>query len=175
VLYSVSDFKERARFDGAADPDEPDARPRSGADGHAQDVNPRRDFKGNGEMSKQKNAPDERRRTSRRRFAKAVAAAVVAAPIGAASGQRPTATPPPAEPKAPPNPSTTPAQQASQQRPSPVAEGYEDVVRARFGGKFTDEEFERIKRDLRGNVSAAEALRAYKLENWDEPDTIFNA
>jgi hypothetical protein len=113
---------------------------------------------------------DSAARDSRRRFAKTVAAAVVAAPIASASGQRPTATPP-AEPKAPPNPSTTPAQQ----RPSPVAEGYADVARARFGGKFTDEEFERIKRDIRGNVSAAEALRAYKLENWDEPDTVFNA
>ena len=105
-------------------------------------------------------------RQSRRRFAKSVAAAIVAAPVAAARAQTPAA---PREPKAPPNPQPTPTP------PSPVAKAYADVARARFGSQVTDEEFKRIERDLEGNVRTAERLRASKLENWDEPDFIFEA
>lgn len=122
-------------------------------------------------MSKEKleGAP---RSDSRRRFTKTLAAAVVA---GTAAAQVVTAQTPPAatESKAPPNPRPTPAQQPP--KPSPVAVAYADVARARFGERLSPEQFDAVKRDLEGNVRAADALRAYRLENSDEPDFVFGA
>ena len=131
--------------------------------------------------SKQKNAGD--RQKSRRRFTKRLAAALVAAPAVAASAAVSAQTGPAArEPKAPPNPQTTPTpaattpqQQPPPQKPSPVAEAYAEVARARFGKHMSDEEFARVKRDLEGNVRTAERLAASKLKNSDEPDFIFGA
>ena len=112
-------------------------------------------------------------KTSRRRFTKSVAAALAAAPVAlshAGAQQRP------AEPKAPPNPQPTPTPAPPQQPPpSPVVEAYAAVARARFGEHVTAEEFERVKRDLGGNVRAADGLRAAKLKNSDEPDFVFEA
>ena len=110
-------------------------------------------------------------RTSRRTFTKAVAAAIVAAPV--AAGAQTTTPAPKQEPKAPPNPQ--PAQQQQPAKPSPVAEAYAEVARARFGGQISDEDFKRVKRDLEGSVRNAERLASVKLNNWDEPDFIFNA
>ena len=119
---------------------------------------------------KQEGAP---RSDSRRRFTKTLAAAVVA---GAAASGAPAQTPPAAtESKSPPNPQPTPAQQQQPPKPSPVAVAYAEVARARFGEKLSAEQFEAVKRDLEGNVRAADALRAYKLQNSDEPDFVFGA
>ena len=122
-------------------------------------------------MRKEKDSPSSSTSTSRRRFAKGVAAALVAAPMASSRGGR-AQTPPTKEPKAPPAPQPTPT---PAQKPSPVAEAYAEVAHARFGGQVTDEEFKRLKRDLEGNVRAAERLRAAKLQNSDEPDFIFSA
>ena len=123
-------------------------------------------------MSKEKleGAP---RSDSRRRFTKTLAAAVLAG----AAAQVVTAQTAPAETesKAPPNPQPTPAQQQTPPKPSPVAVAYAEVARARFGEKLSAEQFDAVKRDLEGNVRAADALRAYKLENSDEPDFVFGA
>ena len=114
-------------------------------------------------------------RESRRRFAKSVAAAIVAAPVAAAAARAQTPAAP-REPKAPPNPQPTPTPRAqTTPPPSPVAKAYAEVARARFGSQVSDEEFKRIERDLEGNVRTAERLRASKLENWDEPDFVFEA
>jgi hypothetical protein len=113
------------------------------------------------------------KKTSRRRFTKTVAAALAAAPVAlshAGAQQRP------AEPKAPPNPQPTPTPAPQQQPPpSPVVEAYAAVARARFGEHVTAEEFERVRRDLAGNVRAAETLAKSKLRNSDEPDSVFEA
>ncbi len=110
-------------------------------------------------------------KTSRRRFTKSLAAAVVAAPVAVVAAQeRPAA---PKESKAPPGPQPTPTPQ--QPPPSPVAEAYEAVARARFGEHISAEEFERVRRDLGGNVRAAKALGDFKLKNSDEPDFVFGA
>jgi hypothetical protein len=114
------------------------------------------------------NAP---RSDSRRRFTKTLAAAVIAAPAARAAAQTPPAA---KEPTAPPNPQPTPAQQQPP-KPSPVAVAYAEVARARFGERLSAEQFESVKRDLEGNVRAADALRAYKLQNSDEPDFVFGA
>jgi hypothetical protein len=116
---------------------------------------------------------DAPRSDSRRSFTKTLAAAVVAGTAARAAAQTPPST---KEPKAPPNPQPTPAvQQQQPQPPSPVAVAYAEVARARFGERLSAEQFESVKRDLEGNVRAADALRAYKLQNSDEPDFVFGA
>lgn len=112
---------------------------------------------------------DAPRRRSRRSFAKTLAAAAIAAPAlaAAASAQKPPAT---AEPKAPPGP-----QPQQPPKPSPTAEAYAEVARARFGEHISAEQMDAVKRDLEGNVRTAERLRAFKLENSDEPDFVFSA
>jgi hypothetical protein len=114
--------------------------------------------------------PESKRKpTSRREFAKCVAATLVAAPLAATivRAQTPAkTTQAPAPPKqAPP----------AQEKPSPIAEAYAEVARARFGQQVTTEQFEQIKKDLEGNVRVAERLRAFKLTNGDEPDFVFSA
>ena len=113
-------------------------------------------------------------RASRRRFAKSVARAIATAPLVSLMAK--AQTPPGGKTKeatAPPNPQPSPTPQ--QQQPSPVAEAYEGVARARFGEQVTPEQFEQIKRDLRGNVRVAGILRETKLKNSDEPDFTFIA
>ncbi|PYS79259.1 MAG: hypothetical protein DMF67_06950 [Acidobacteria bacterium] len=115
---------------------------------------------------------DAVQRPTRRRFAKTLAAAAIAAPVlaAAASAQKPPAT---AEPKAPPNPQPSPQQPPP--KPSPTAEAYAEVARARFGEHLGPEQLDAVKRDLEGNVRNADRLRAFKLQNSDEPDFVFGA
>src|ERR1051325_10115712 len=91
---------------------------------------------------------------SRRRFTMSVAAAVAVAPLVSLMAKAQTPQP---------------------QKPSPVAEAYAGVAHARFGEQVTPEQFELIKRDLEGNVRAADRLRSVKLQNGDEPDFTFSA
>lgn len=115
------------------------------------------------------------RRASRRKFTKRAVAAAVAAPAGLAALAAAQTQTKPKEPVAPPNPQTTPTPASQQQQPpSPVAAAYMEVARIRFGEHIKGEdEAERVRRDLEGNVRTAERLRSVKLENSDEPDFAF--
>jgi hypothetical protein len=68
-----------------------------------------------------------------------------------------------------PTPLPTPAQ------PSPLAEAYAEVARVRFGKHLEESQWDRVKRDLEGNVRTADRLRESKLKNSDEPDFMFIA
>lgn len=116
---------------------------------------------------KTKSRSGSNRKASRRSFTKTVAATLVAAPLasGLAKAQKATTT---KEPAAPPNP------QAAAQKPSPLAEAYAEVARARFGDRLTPEQFEQVKKDLEANLQSAQRLSAVKLRNEDEPDFIFS-
>jgi hypothetical protein len=116
---------------------------------------------------------EDRTDYSRRNFAKAAAAALAAAPLArrAATGQTPPAT---KEAVAPPNPQPTPSPQQPPP-PSPLALAYTEVARLRFGEKLSEEELARLRRDISGNLRSADALRAVKLKNSDEPDFVFSA
>lgn len=114
-------------------------------------------------------------RTSRRAFTKTVAGTLLAAPLAASLAEAQTPTNKPKETVAPPNPQPAPAQGATPQKPSPLAEAYTEVARVRFGEQVTPEQLEEMKKDLEGNVRAADRLRKYKLQNGDEPDFIFSA
>lgn len=116
--------------------------------------------------------PDARR-ASRRKFTKTAMAAAVATPVGLAAIAAAQTPSKPTEPAAPPNPQTTPTPAPQQQQPSPVAAAYAEVARALFGAHISDAEFERVRRDLEGNVRTSERLRSVKLENSDEPDFAF--
>jgi hypothetical protein len=112
--------------------------------------------------------------TSRRQFAKSIAATMLAAPLLATTASAQT---PPAASKqapAPPNPQPTPTA-TTPPAPSPLTEAYAEIGRLRFGEKLSADELARLKRDIEGNVRAAERLRAFKLKNSDEPDFIFIA
>ena len=114
----------------------------------------------------------DRTDASRRRFAKTVAAALVAAPLArVAPAQTPPAT---KETVAPPNPQPTPSPQQPQP-PSPLALALVEVARLRFGEKLSEEDMTRLRRDIVGNLRSADALRAVKLKNADEPDFVFSA
>lgn len=117
---------------------------------------------------------EDRTDSSRRRFTKTVAAALVAAPLARAVAQTPPAT---KEATAPPNPQPTPSPspQQPQQPPSPLALAYLEVARLRFGEKLSEEEMTRLRREINGNLRSADALRAVKLKNADEPDFVFSA
>jgi hypothetical protein len=122
--------------------------------------------------------------TSRRKFTKTVASILVAAPLAIswADGQEPSvpkksastgeARPSPSTLPSP-SPSPMPSPSPADVKPSPVAEAYAEVARARFGDKLTPDEIEKIKKDLDGYARAAERLRSVKLQNGDEPDFIF--
>ncbi len=81
----------------------------------------------------------------------------------------------PATPAQTPSPSPTPTPSPSPAQPSPLARAYEEVARVRFGKHVEAQQWERIGRDLEGNVRAADRLRESKLKNADEPDFIFIA
>ncbi len=102
----------------------------------------------------------------RRSFVKLIpsagAAALVALNLPSSAAQTPSASPSP-------SPSPTPP------APSPLAEAYTEVARQRFGKHVEAAQWERIKRDLEGNVRSADRMRDSKLKNGDEPDFIFIA
>jgi hypothetical protein len=119
---------------------------------------------------KSKSGSHASKQTSRRQFTKSVATTLIAAPLAASLAKAQTPTKP-KEATAPPNPQQTP----TPQKPSPLAEAYTEVARVRFGEKLTPEQLEQVKKDLDGNVRAADRLRAVKLKNGDEPDFTFSA
>lgn len=119
---------------------------------------------------KSKSRSNSNRQASRRAFTKTVASTLLAAPLASRMGaaQKQTSA---KEAAAPPS-----AQSAAQaQSPSPVAEAYLAVARARFKDQLTPEQLEQVRKDLEANLQAAERLRAAKLRNEDEPDFIFSA
>jgi hypothetical protein len=116
---------------------------------------------------------DATQRLPRRSFTKTVAVAMLAAPVIVAHAQTPPAK---SEPKAPPGapPPPTPPQQPPPP-PSALAVLYAAVAQVRFGEHLSKEELESVKRDLDGNIRTADRLRAFKLQNSDEPDFVFGA
>ncbi|MCH8062817.1 MAG: hypothetical protein IH861_09965 [Chloroflexi bacterium] len=48
-----------------------------------------------------------------------------------------------------------------------------NVVRERYGDRLDDEQLEEVKKGVEGIFEAAESLRKIKLENSDEPFSLF--
>jgi hypothetical protein len=47
------------------------------------------------------------------------------------------------------------------------------VVADRNGDRLTPDELEEVRKAIEANLDAAYALRSIKLENWDEPFSVF--
>jgi len=48
-----------------------------------------------------------------------------------------------------------------------------NLVKQRYGDRLTAEEEKKVKKDVEDIVDAAEAMRAVKLDNADEPLSLF--
>ena len=48
-----------------------------------------------------------------------------------------------------------------------------NLVRDQYGDRLTPEELEEVKKGVERIMETAKALREVKLENWDEPFSIF--
>lgn len=101
---------------------------------------------------------------SRREFAKAAAltTAAVLVPSALAQEQKPKAK----EEKPPETPALSPQSQAEADL------AYETLMR-KYGRRFTDEQKADIKRLVVQQQSALDKLRAAKVQNSDQPATVF--
>jgi hypothetical protein len=124
--------------------------------------------------------------TTRREFAKAAVAAVAVPVLAPLAGCAPAVSPAPAPapaaaapvapPAAPAAPSSAPAQpQANQQAPDPVAVHLTEGLKAKYGDRLTDAQWEEVRRGVEGNLRAARQLRAFELPIQTEPAFVFRA
>ena len=102
----------------------------------------------------------------RRGFLQLVAGAVTALPAVAAA-------------QTPPAPAPTAAPADTSAAKPPEHSGSEarlltEVLRARYPDRFTDAQWVTITGDIDGRLAGGKRLRAVKLANGDEPDTIFH-
>lgn len=56
-----------------------------------------------------------------------------------------------------------------------VVDGLASALVARYPGRFSDEQVEQIRTQIRQLVEAGVRLRAFRLTNADEPEPIFHA
>lgn len=118
----------------------------------------------------------------RRRFLKLMGlagatAAIAATPLALAaqpgvSRRTTTRTPKPPPAPAPPAATTPPSPP-----PDVVAEAkaLASIVEARYGKHLDAAQLEAVTRELEFRIQAGRALRAAKLANHDEPDSVFRA
>ena len=48
-----------------------------------------------------------------------------------------------------------------------------NIVKRLYGDRLTSEELDEVRKGVEGIVEAAESMRAVKLENGDEPFSVF--
>lgn len=109
----------------------------------------------------------EKNEFDRRAFVKLVPAVAATALIAAHSAD--------VLAQATPSPTPSPIPSPTPSTPSPLAEAYAEVVKLKFGKHIEASQWDRVKRDLDGNIRASDRFRDFKLQNGDEPDFIFIA
>jgi len=62
---------------------------------------------------------------------------------------------------------------AQQQEPSATARALAQVLRERFGNRFTDEQYAAFTRDIESGLRRAATLRQQRMSNADEPAHVF--
>ncbi|HSU16965.1 hypothetical protein [Longimicrobium sp.] len=120
--------------------------------------------------------------TSRRDFAKtalAAAAAPVLAPLAAcASAPQPSPSPssasPVAAPAQPVAPSAVP-QPGGGRPPDPVSIHLAEALKAKYGTRLSEAEWEEVRKGIEGNLRAAKALHDFALPIQTEPAFVFRA
>jgi len=106
---------------------------------------------------------------SRRDFAVSAAlasAAMAAVPTGMLAQEKGAAEA--AKPEAPQPPKLSPASQAE------VEERYAAILR-KYGSRLNDEQKKDVHKSLISQQQGLDQIRAFPLENWDEPATVFKA
>jgi hypothetical protein len=68
---------------------------------------------------------------------------------------------------------TTAGAQNAPEATSPEAEARIALILGKWGDRFTDEQKNDIRRNVRGSQSGFDALRSYHLDNSVEPATLF--
>ena len=110
---------------------------------------------------------------SRRDFLQALGAAGTIPLLPAWSAAQTAApAPPPAAPAPAPEP---PPQPAGDPQIDAEAIALAGIVHQRFGTRLQSGDLDAIRDDLAGGLRSGRALRALKLSNADEPDTVFFA
>ena len=118
-------------------------------------------------MSDPKAGPDMK--ISRRDFAVSAAlatAAMAAVPTDVLGQEKPAAEA--AKPEAPQPPKLSAASQAE------VEARYTEVLR-KYGSRLSDDQRKDVHRLLVSQQQGLDQIRAFPLENWDEPATVFKA
>src|SRR3954466_6434866 len=106
---------------------------------------------------------------SRRDFALSAAltsAAIVAVPADLLAQQKSAAET--AKPESPQPPKLSAASQAE------VEERYAAVIR-KYGSRLSEDQKKDVHKSLVSQQQSLEQIRAFPLENWDEPATVFKA
>ena len=109
---------------------------------------------------------------SRREFARSVTIAAVVAGIPAEIGaqeQKPPTAPPP-KPAAP-----NPTEGEPKLSPAARAEAEAKIqnIFRKYGDRLNEEQKADVRKSMLSTQDGVEKLRAFALENWDEPVTIF--
>ena len=118
-------------------------------------------------MSDPKAGPDTK--ISRRDFAVSAAlatAAIAAAPTDVLAQEKPAAEA--AKPEATQPPKLSAASQAE------VEARYAELLR-KYGTRLSEEQKKDVHKSLVSQQQSLDQIRAFPLENWDEPATIFKA
>jgi hypothetical protein len=100
-----------------------------------------------------------RRKTTRREFARDLALLAAATPLAAASAQG-------AQPADPPRPAEGVAG---------MAQALTEVIRLRHAKHLTEDQLQRVRQQVERNLRSGAALRRPPLRNGDEPDFVFFA
>lgn len=61
----------------------------------------------------------------------------------------------------------------TEQNPKTESEFLFELVKTRYGERLTADELEEVRKGVERISETAEALRAVKLGNWDEPFSVF--
>ena len=112
-------------------------------------------------------------RLSRREFARNLTIAAVAAGIPVQVGaqeQKPATAPAPPKPAAP-----NPAEAEPKLSPAARAEAEAKIqnILRKYGDRLNEEQKADVRKSMLSTQDGVEKLRAFALENWDEPATVF--
>jgi hypothetical protein len=111
---------------------------------------------------------DAKTKISRREFAFSAAlatAAIATAPADLLAQEKPAAEA--AKPEAPQPPKLSAASQAE------AEERYAAILR-KYGSRLSEDQKKDVHRNLISQQQGLDQVRAFALENWDEPATVFN-
>jgi hypothetical protein len=70
---------------------------------------------------------------------------------------------------------SAPPQRQGQQAPDPVAVHLTEGLKAKYGDRLTEAQWEEVRKQVEGNLRAARQLRSFELPIQTEPAFLFRA